>query len=294
MLTHQTVTRLVGLLTLSLFGAPALSQDLTGTPITVAQVLEQRLKNRVGVMVIDTGSGRTWSYRADERFPMASTFKAFACGALLAMDSAGQVDRRATIPVFKRDLVPYAPVLKMLVGGRISLEAACTAATRLSDNAAANIVLRAIGGPVGLTRFMRSIGDKVTRLDRYEVALNTATPGDPRDTTTPRASAKSLQQLLLGKLLPRKQREMLKTWLLGNEVGGPLLRSGVPSNWRIADRTGAGGFGTRSVISVMWPPSEAPYVVAAFLTGRDLPISLRNQAIAAIGRSVARLNAKRD
>src|SRR5690606_1807749 len=149
---------------------------------------------------------------------------------------------------------------------------------------AANKVLEVIGGPESVTAFMRSIGDNTTRLDRWETDLNTATPGDPRDTTTPSAIALSLRELIFGEALSQSSREQLIKWLLGNEVGGPLLRAGIPQDWGIGDRTGAGGYGSRGVVAVMWPPERDPLVVAIYITQTEASMELRNEAIAAIGR----------
>jgi len=272
----------------------ALSAGATGVragddPLAnVVDAIEQRHDNRVGVMVVDTGSGQHWEHRADERFPLSSTFKAFACAAVLDLDVRGAVDPDRGIPVAASDLVTYSPVLKTMVGAHISLFEACDAMMTVSDNGAANIVLDALGGPAGLTAFMRRLGDRETRLDRRETALNSAEPGDHRDTTTPRAAASSLHALILGDALPPNARHRLEEWMIGNAVGGPLLRAGLPSSWRVADRTGAGGHGSRSIVAVLWPPTREPIVAAVYITGRELPIETRNAAIAEIGTAISR------
>jgi beta-lactamase class A len=253
----------------------------------VVGAIERRHDNRVGVMVVDTGSGRRWEHRADERFPLTSTFKAFACAAMLARDAQDALDADREIPVAASDLVTYSPVLETRVGAEITLVEACEAMMTLSDNGAANIVLDALGGPQGLTAFMRELGDRETRLDRRETALNAADPGDPRDTTKPRAAAASLRALILGDALPPDARRRLEEWMVGNAVGGPLLRAGLPPDWRVADRTGAGGHGSRAIIAVLWPPMRDPIVAAVFITGRDLPMETRNAAIAEIGAAIA-------
>ena len=133
---------------------------------------------------------------------------------------------------------------------------------------------------------MRSVGDGETRLDRREPDLNEAAPGDPRDTTTPAAAAESLRKLVLGTALSQPSRRRLTEWLVGNTVGGPLLRASLPDGWRIADRTGAGGFGSRSVVAVVWPPDRAPLVAAVYLTGTAASMTDRNRAIAEIGELI--------
>lgn len=245
--------------------------------------IEKRLGARVGLAVYDTGRNIEWLHRAGERFPLTSTFKAFACGALLHQVDGGQTELDSTVRIAPSDLVPYAPVMEKLVGQDVSLAATCSAALRLSDNVAGNKVLDRIGGPKGLTGYLRSIGDATTRLDRHEPELNEATPGDPRDTTTPEAIANSLRRLVLGNALSASSRSQLTEWLVADEVGGPLLRAGLPASWRIGDRTGAGGHGSRSVVAVIWPPGRAPIVAAVYVTGTDATMDQRNQAIAELG-----------
>lgn len=246
--------------------------------------IEARAGGRLGVMIEDTGTGRAWTYRADERFPMDSTFKAFACAALLAQVDRGtsRLDRRVTYAA--TDLVPHSPRTEQHVADGMTLGELCAAATATSDNTAANLILAEIGGPEGLTRFMREIGDDQTRLDRWEPALNDTVPGDPRDTTTPRAAARSLAALLLGDALSPASRAQLTAWLEGNLVAGPLLRAAVPDDWRIADRTGADDAGSRGIIALVWPPDRPPLRVAIYLAHTDLPLAARNGVIAEIGR----------
>jgi beta-lactamase class A len=257
-----------------------------GDAITeAAQAAEKALKARVGVAVIDTGNGRTWLHRPDERFPMASTFKALACGALLKQ---GEKRMRTEVTIAEADLLEYAPVAKTMVGKTVSASELCAITLRTSDNTAANKVLDVLGGPQAVTAFVRDLGDATTRLDRTEPTLNESKPGDPRDTTSPQAMTQTLRALLLGSALDDDGRKQLTTWMESNEVGGPLLRAGIPRDWRIADRTGAGSFGTRGVIAVMWPPEHAPVVAAVYMTGTKASMDERNAAIAKIGKAIAK------
>ncbi|ANF58755.1 class A beta-lactamase [Halotalea alkalilenta] len=279
-------TLLLGV-TLMASTAGGMAQAADDAVLIKAREIEQRLEARVGLAIYDTGSNQSWLYKADERFPMASTFKAFACATLLHQVDAGGRDLDQTVALAEVDLVPYAPVMEKLVGQRVSLGELCAAAMRTSDNLAANKVLDSIGGPQGVTAFMRSIGDDTTRLDRWEPDLNQATPGDVRDTTSPAAIATSLRELVLGDTLSASSRARLTAWLVENEVGGPLLRSGIPQDWRIGDRTGAGGYGSRGVVAVIWPPEREPIVAAIYITGTNATMDERNAAIAELGEALA-------
>lgn len=250
--------------------------------------IEQRLGGRVGAYILDTGTGQTWTHRAEERFPLNSTVKAFACAAVLARVDRGQEDLSRTVTFTKSDVVFHSPVVEKVAGGPgMSVADVCAAAMVQSDNAAANAALKRIGGPAGFTAFMRSIGDDKTRLDRWEPEMNEARPGDPRDTTTPATAAASLQRLVLGDVLASPSRQRLTDWLLGNAVSGPLLRAGLPAGWRVADRTGAGGHGSRSIIAVIWPPERPPVIAAVYLTGAKGDLGTRNRAIAEVGTALA-------
>lgn len=248
------------------------------------QAAESRLGARVGVAIHDTGSNRAWFHRADERFPMASTSKVLVCAALLK-GGAESMGKQATI--LEGNLQSYSPVTKTLVGKPVSASELCAITMRTSDNTAVNEVLEILGGPRAITAFVRNIGDQVTRLDRNEPTLNEGQPGDSRDTTTPRAMADTLRELVLGLALDEQSRAQLTEWLRNNEVGGPLLRAGIPADWRIADRTGAGGFGTRGVVAVMWPPGHAPVVAAIYVTQTEASMDERNAAISQIGKAIA-------
>jgi beta-lactamase class A len=191
--------------------------------------IEAREGGRLGAFARDTGTGSTLEHRADERFPMCSAFKLLAAAAILKRVDAGAERLDRTIAYGPSDLLDYAPVAKAHVAqGGMTLADLCAAAIDWSDNTAANLILQTIGGPAGFTQFARSLGDKVTRLDRNEPALNAATPGDERDTTSPRAMAEDLRQVLLGDRLSEASRRQLEAWLVDDKVGDKRLRAGLP------------------------------------------------------------------
>jgi beta-lactamase class A len=250
--------------------------------------IERALGARLGVAVIDTGSGRRWTRRATERFPMCSTFKVLASGAILARVDRGaeRLDRR--IVVQAADLVTYSPVTEKRVGGDgMALAELCEAAITRSDNTAGNLLLKSIGGPPGVTAFARTLGDGTTRLDRWETALNEATPGDPRDTTTPASMANDLHALVLGHRLSTRSRAQLMAWLVSNKTGDAKLRAGLPADWRVGDKTGGGDHGTMNDIAIVWPPARAPLVVCVFMTETSASFDDRNAAIAQIARHLS-------
>lgn len=249
--------------------------------------IEKRLGARLGVSAVDTATGRSLNHRADERFPMCSTFKVLAGGAVLTRVDAGQEDLMREIRFAATDLVSYSPVTEKRIGGNgMTLAELCDAAITRSDNTAGNLLLKSIGGPAALTAFARTLGDTVTRLDRWETDLNEATPGDPRDTTTPSAMTANLRAMLLEDRLSPASRERLARWLIDNKTGDAKLRAGVPTDWRVGDKTGGGDHGTMNDIAVIWPPGREPIVVGVFMTQTTASFDDRNAAIAEIGRAL--------
>jgi beta-lactamase class A len=264
-------------LMLALASAPlARAADLLDQAPTTAPVsrtgllarLEKESGGRLGVAAFNTADGRQLLHRADERFPLCSTFKMMLAAAVLARDPS-LLEKR--IRYEKSDLVPHSPVTGKRVAEGMTMEALCEATLQYSDNTAANLLMKQIGGPAAVTAYARSIGDSEFRLDRWETELNSAIPGDLRDTTTPQAMAKSLQKLVMGDALPLHCRRQLKDWMIGNTTGATRIRAGVPAGWIVADKTGAGDYGTVNDIAVIWPPGRPPMLLAVYVTlpGKD-------------------------
>src|SRR6266513_3307306 len=252
------------LLLLLAASTPTSISDFTNRILSI----EQRTGARIGVAGLDTGSGKRLDYRSEERFPMCSTFKFLAAAAVLKRVDEKQDHLDRFIRYGAKDILEYAPVTKAhLEDGGMTLGALCAAAIEQSDNTAGNLLLEAIGGPVGLTNFARDLGDRVTRLDRKEPELNSAIPGDERDTTTPASMCSDMQRLLLGDALSEASRRQLENWLQRNETGGWLSRASVPNNWIIGDKTGRGSNGARNDIAIMRPPDRAPILVAIYSVG---------------------------
>ncbi|WP_105131890.1 PEN family class A beta-lactamase, Bcc-type [Burkholderia sp. BE12] len=249
--------------------------------------LERDAGGRLGVCAIDTASGRAIEHRAGERFPFCSTFKAMLSAAVLAqsVERPGLLQQRVTYT--KADLVNYSPVSGKHVGTGMTVAALCEATIQYSDNSAANLLMKLIGGPSAVTAYARSIGDDMFRLDRWEPELNTALPGDPRDTTTPAAMAASMRVLTLGDALPAAQRAQLVTWLRGNKVGDKRIRAGVPTGWTVGDKTGTGDYGTTNDAGVIWPTSRAPIVLVVYYTQTRADARAKDDVIASVARIVA-------
>ncbi|WP_206516110.1 class A beta-lactamase [Nocardioides pantholopis] len=234
----------------------------SGDPAAELDALEERYAARLGVFAVDTGSGATVEHRADERFAYASTHKALSAAAVLAGSGPDRLDD--VVRYDASELVAHSPVTEQHVGTGLPLRRIAEAAVRESDNTAGNLLLEELGGPAGFERTLEALGDDVTVAARRETALNEATPGDPRDTTTPRAFAQVLRAYAVDDALDTPDRRTLLRWMRGNATGDTLVEAGLPDGWRVADKSGAGGYGTRNDIAVVHPPGRAPIVVAVF------------------------------
>jgi beta-lactamase class A len=244
---------------------------------------------RLGVAAIDTGSGRELRFDADSRYSMASTFKFPLAGAVLAHVDRGEISLEEKLPIPPGKLLDNSPVVERYrEEGSLSVVRLCSAIVELSDNSGANMLLRRIGGPEALTRFIRDCGDKVTRLDRYEMELNSNLPGDPRDTTSPAAMASLARTLVLGDRLSEQSRRHLSTWLTKAVPGPDRLKAGLPSPpWLVGHKTGTGANGAVNDVAIAWRSGKKPVVIASYQSGGTADRPARFAAHAAVGRLVA-------
>lgn len=261
-------------------------------PAAEIAALEASVRGRIGVSAVDTGSGRRIDHRGDERFAMCSTFKWLLAAAVLARVDDATLALLKRIPYGADDLLAHSPVTRAHVGeGAMDIEDLCAAIMEESDNGAANLLLRTIGGPASVTAYARSIGDTLTRLDRTELALNENRPGDPRDTTTPNAMTADLQRVLLGDALTLRSRALLTGWMKNCQTGLDRLRAGLPRNWSVTDKTGTGtGSGSTAAandVAVAWPPGRPPILIASYISGSPASPDTQSAAHAQIARIIA-------
>lgn len=266
------------------FAAP-LTTRATETAETQLAQLEATSGVRLGVCALNLEDGAQIRHRADERYALCSTFKLMVAAAILdrSTHDAALLPRR--IIYTKADLVAaYSPITEKHVGDGMTVEELCAAAISWSDNSAANFLMKILGGPPAVTAYARSIGDEVFRLDRWEPDLNTALPGDPRDTSTPAAMARSLQALTVGTVLPAAQREQLNNWLAGTVTGANRIRAALPAGWRMGDKTGSGYYGTANDVAVLWPPGRKPIIISIYSDRKEADGKRQEEIIVAATR----------
>lgn len=256
-------------------------------PVSQLRQLETLSRGRLGVAAFDTASGSAITYRSDERFPFCSTVKLVIVGGILQRSEHDSALLQQRLRYARADLMTYSPVTEVHLADGMTVAELCDAAIRFSDNTAANLLIQLAGGPAAITAFARTIGDASFRLDRRETALNTAIPGDARDSTTPTAMARTLQRLALGDALAAPQRRLLEGWLRGNTTGDTRIRAGVPAHWQVGDKTGTGAYGTTNDIGVVWRPAAAPLVLALYFTQPAQDARARNDVLASATRIIA-------
>ncbi|MGH0540735.1 class A beta-lactamase [Bacillus cereus] len=228
--------------------------------------LEKEYDAKLGIYALDTGTNQTIAYHSNDRFAFASTSKSLAVGALLRKNSLEALDQRITYT--HEDLSNYNPITEKHVDTGMTLKELADASVRYSDSTAHNLILKQLGGPSEFEKILREMGDTVTTSERFEPELNEVHPGETHDTSTPEAIAKTLQSFTLGTALPIEKRELLVDWMKRNTTGDKLIRAGVPKGWEVADKTGAGSYGTRNDIAIIWPPNKKP-IVLAILSNHD-------------------------
>ena len=252
------------------------------------KAIEARTGGRLGMWASEIGGDNLFGWRADERFLMCSTFKSLAVAAVLARVDRGQEHLGRWIGFGPADLQEYAPVAKAnLDKGGMTLETICAGAVELSDNTCANLILAELGGPKGVTQYIRSLGDDVTRLDRTEPTLNRPGPaGDPHDTTTPGSMAGLWRKILFGKALSPHSLTLLTSWLDACSTSPNRLKAATPPGWRIGHKTGLGST-TAGDVAVFTPPRDArhrPIIIAVYLEVAGALDNSHDDAFAEVGR----------
>lgn len=238
--------------------------------------LEQKFAARIGVYA--TGTSGTVVHRADERFAFCSTFKGLAAAAVLHRNPLSHLD--TIIPYTRDDLLKSSVITESHVDTGMTVGQLCDAAVRYSDGTAGNLLLRDLGGPAELTAYTRGLGDTVTRMDRIEPDIVEATPGDPRDTSTPRALGTDYQTIVLGDALPTDKRAVLRDLLERNTTGANRIRAALPAGWTMANKTGTGDYGTANDIAILFPPDADP-ILLAIMSSKDTADAEYDEALIA-------------
>jgi beta-lactamase class A len=255
------------------------------------KAIHKSVGGRLGVHILDSQSGKRIGYDDDSRFAMASTFKVALAAALLWQVDKGAFPLTHELALDRSDLVANSPVLEpQIAAGAVSMSVRdlCRSAVSFSDNTAANVLLKGMGGPAALTAFARSIGDEHTRFDRTELELNANSPGDERDTTTPRAMVDTMLKIFTQDVLSLGSRALLIDWMNSARTGLNRVRAGLPKNWQAGDKTGTGQNGAFNDLVITWPPERRPILIAVYMSESARDAKELAAAQAEIGELVGR------
>ena len=281
---RAVLTGISGIVSGSGFAAATI---LGGNSAFVAR-LESEVGGRIGFAALDTANEHRLSYRADERFAMCSTFKLMLAAAILSRIDSGSLSFAQPVSFTRADILPTSPIAEAHPnGGAEPLSRMLELLTTASDNTAANRLLELIGGPAGYTAYLRTIGDRVTRLDRVELDLNSNIAGDPRDTTTANAMVANMRRALLGSHLSRVSRQRLQRWMRDCQTGHGRLRARLPDRWEAGDKTGTGAGGSVNDLAIFFPPNKHPILIACYMSRSAASTEILNEAHARIGSWVA-------
>lgn len=281
---------------LFVFAATAGLASCTGVPSSLAPTpslasMEAEIGGRLGVSVVGPDGVSLLAYRDNERFATCSTFKTLLAAMVLdgVEDGGWALDQK--MPFTRADLVSYSPyVEKFADAGAVSVGGAAGAAVMLSDNSAANLLYRLVGGPGTLFQWLRTNGDNITWPSRLEPDLNENQPGDPRDTTSPAAMARTVERLLTGDRLNAESKATLEGWLRASETGKARIRAGLPVAWTVGDKTGTCGGANPSYndVAVVRPETSAgPYIISVYLDRPSVEPAAADAAIAEVAALAA-------
>ncbi|MDO8322350.1 MAG: class A beta-lactamase [Phenylobacterium sp.] len=296
----------------------------------VSAIAERARPGVLGVGLMNLESGETWDFNGERRFPMQSVFKAPLGAAVLAEVDAGRLKLDDIITLAEEDLSPpLSPIADAYPARRdYTVRELLTAATGVSDNTAADVLMKKIGGPGAVTAWL--VGKKVeeVRVDRYErqlqpdsigmasfrpawkssqaymAALNNVPPearrkavaiylSDPQDTATPRGALNFLDKLDDGELLSPASRKLLLQIMTDTTTGQDRLKAGFPAGASLAHKTGTartdqGVTPAVNDIGIVTLADGRRYAVAVFLSGSTLDAAGREKILADVARAVTR------
>jgi beta-lactamase class A len=280
------ITRRLLVSSLPLLAAPALAADRFAPLRRAIPGIERAAGGPIGLALIDTATGARFMHRADQRFPLCSTFKLLLAARLLHGAQTGLWAMADRLAITRADMLNNAPFSQTRIGGSASLLEMAEAMVVLSDNPAANLALARVGGPAAMTAWLRSIGDRITRIDRNEPEMNNEVPGDPRDTTTPATMLATCRRLLTAGPLNAANRAQLLAWMAASRTADTMIRAALPPGWHESNKTGAGSWHARNIVSIITPPNRASIWLAAYLFAAKSELEERNRQFVPLGRAI--------
>ena len=282
------------------------------------------------VAVQNLEGGEMWAWNGSRRFPMQSVFKAPLGAAALAEVDAGRLRLDEQVTLEERDISPPLSAIGAAWPGRTTYTIGdlLVAAVGQSDNTAADVLMKRIGGPGAVTAWLRGKDVREVRVDRYERELQVEASGmdsfriawkdwpafkaardalpearrraalerflaDPRDTTTATGMLTFLAKLSKGELLGARSTIRLLRIMTESTTGANRLKAGLPAGAVLAHKTGtsATDLGVTAVtndVGLLTLKDGRRYSVAVFLASSPQDAAAREAAIADVMRTIAR------
>ncbi|HEY0626172.1 MAG TPA: class A beta-lactamase [Allosphingosinicella sp.] len=295
-------------------------------PASPLQQLADRAKpGTLGVAILDLQTGQMQGLNADKPMPMQSVFK-LPLGIFVfhkAAEGAFSLDEKITLT--EDDISPlYSPITDRFAEKKVyTIEELVEVTVAQSDNAAADLLMKRVGGPEALTRFFQERGFEDFRVDRYEYEMQPQSVGapaiqprmtreqysalrqtvpldrqqaamtlylaDPRDRVSPATATRMLAALDAGKLLSPELTKKMMAILEGTTSGPARLKAGIPEGAKLYHKTGTGATvdnvnGATNDIGIIALPNGRKLAVAAFLAGSTLPNEQREAVLAEVAR----------
>jgi beta-lactamase class A len=291
--------------------------------------LAAKASGALGFGLMNLESGEFWVRLGERTFPMQSVFKLPLAAAVLGEVDTGQLTLTEVLTLTDKELSPYWSPIADAWPGRTTYTVLelLTAAVSDSDNTAADLLMRRIGGPGVVTGWLQAKKVDEIRVDRYErqlqpdvvgmtsfrpawrgdvafsAAMATVPPAKrraamlaymaaPEDTSTPRGMLGFLRKLDEGELLSPASTNRLLTIMLGSPRGAERIKAGLPKGASFAHKIGTSGTdqglnAAYNDVGIFTLADRRSYAIAAFLSGSTAPASDRAALFANLGRVAA-------
>jgi beta-lactamase class A len=283
------------------------------------------VQGNVGIGVLDINNGKSWFYNGNERFPMQSVFKLPLGIVVLKQVDEGRLSLDQLVTISRPEFVPaWSPIRQEIKGdrGQFTVGYLLEQAVGISDNTAADALVRLVGSPQQVTSLLRQMKIEDIRVDRLEQQLQPDSVGltnfsielvdeqkyaeavenipddvkqaalerylvDPRDTATPEGMINLLLKLQSGQLLSEDSTALLLQIMTDSPTGQERLKAGLPPGWTIAHKTGTGaevlGVSTATNdVGIISSPTGKRIAIAVFISGSKAPIEVREKLMAEI------------
>ncbi|HLZ12945.1 MAG TPA: class A beta-lactamase [Candidatus Acidoferrum sp.] len=164
-------------------------------------------------------------------------------------------------------------------------------AVSFSDNVAADIVLRLVGGPAVVDAYIKSIGVEGFHLEDGEHALHRDAAAQYRNWFEPAAAVNFLRALSDHSPLSPDHTELLFTWMKDSPTGPNRLKGALPAGTIVLHKTGSSGSQSGKTpatndIGLIVLPDGRRLAIAVFITDASADPAAIESTIARIAAAV--------